>query len=173
MALQDSTFPVLFVQECFVGPHSILGEPVLLSAGFTNVSSDIRFSIFRFDLGHWTELWRKLTTSSNSKTPHAYLSNISIFNITRISAPPIQGNLQGSVLTRRKRISNQHFHDPPRTTKVYHNRRRTSFLRLSDSASCLTNPRRQSRAPIPKFTPIRVLVLFAPRFHVCQLHARN
>jgi hypothetical protein len=52
---QDNAVPVLFeVQEGFVWPHFILNEAVLLSAGFTNISADIRFNIFRFNLGHWT-----------------------------------------------------------------------------------------------------------------------
>jgi len=55
MVFQDNVVPALFeVQEGFVWPHFILNEAVLLSAGFTNISADIRFNIFRFNLGHWT-----------------------------------------------------------------------------------------------------------------------
>ena len=55
MVFQDNVVPALFeVQEGFVWPHFILNEAVLLLAGFTNISADIRFNIFRFNLGHWT-----------------------------------------------------------------------------------------------------------------------
>jgi len=40
---KDNVAPATFeIQECFVWPHFILSEAVLLSAGFNNVSPDIR-----------------------------------------------------------------------------------------------------------------------------------
>jgi len=53
--MEDGVVPVSFeVQERFVWPHFILNKAVLLSAGFTNISLDTTFNIFRFSLGHWT-----------------------------------------------------------------------------------------------------------------------
>lgn len=52
---KDNIAPAPFeVQEGFVYPHFILDKTVLLSAGFSDVSPDMRFNIYRFNLGHWT-----------------------------------------------------------------------------------------------------------------------
>ena len=53
--LQDDVTPVPFeVQEGFVWPHFILNEAILSMAGFTQISAQKQFNVFRFNLGHWT-----------------------------------------------------------------------------------------------------------------------
>ena len=54
-SLQDDVAPVPFeVQEGFVWPHFILNEAILSLAGFTHISAQKPFNVFRFNLGHWT-----------------------------------------------------------------------------------------------------------------------
>lgn len=74
MVFQANVVPALFeVQEGFVWPHLILNEALLLSAGFTNISADIRFNIFHFNLGHWTPVKINYVVELKD-SPHAYLS---------------------------------------------------------------------------------------------------
>jgi hypothetical protein len=76
--LQDDVGPAPFeVQEGFVWPHFILNEAVLLSAGFSHVTSDLRFNLFRFNLGHWTTV--KVNHVVELKdTPHVFIKAIHV-----------------------------------------------------------------------------------------------
>ncbi|KAF8956528.1 hypothetical protein BDZ97DRAFT_1925426 [Flammula alnicola] len=169
--MEDDTVPAPFeVQEGFVWPHFILNEAVLLSAGFPHVSPDMRFNIFRFNLGHWTTV--KLNHVVELKeTPRVFIKathvqrcqhfeKFLISTSSSATAPNIRTNLAGERAYVKKRMTE---HELSQASKA-------SFLKNKHSlspdnlASTPKRPRHQhDESPTPTLTRYRPPVP-APKF---------
>ena len=112
---QDNAVPVLFeVQEGFVWPHFILSEAVLLSAGFTSISPDIRFNIFRFNLGHWTVVKINHVLELKDSPPRIFVKAIHVqhcqdftkflLSTSSATSPSLRTNLAGERTYVKKRM---------------------------------------------------------------------
>ncbi|KAF8157691.1 hypothetical protein BJ912DRAFT_839446, partial [Pholiota molesta] len=102
--MEDNLIPAPFeIQDGFIWPHFILSEPVLTAAGFHDVSEDMRFNLFHFNLGHWTTV--KLNHVVELKDPHVFIKashvqlcqDFSKFHdsMTASITPNIRSNLAG------------------------------------------------------------------------------
>ncbi|KAF8182921.1 hypothetical protein BJ912DRAFT_928336 [Pholiota molesta] len=102
--IEENVVPALFeIQDGFIWPHFMLNEAVLVAAGFPDIPADMRFNLFRFNLGHWTTI--KINHVVELKEPHIFIKALNVqlcrdfskYHTSMISSvtPNIRSNLAG------------------------------------------------------------------------------